>query len=148
MVDIWGDAIAIAALLVSAFVAWFAWGQLRAQRETLEATVAQIKLDEGKLERLGGVVDSLKGMVETQKEQVAALERQVEIATRALKLQEETLAFERAKAERDAQLKQNELQLRAAQLAWDQTGPLAKAKVWVDRGLDEAGKKLRRFLGR
>lgn len=148
MVDLWGDGVAVAALVVAGIVAWFTWGQLRAQRAQLDAAVEQIKVDEGKLARLSDLVVSLKGMLETQKAQVAALEKQVEIATRALKLQEETLAFESAKAATDAQLKQGELDLQRAQLAWDQTGPLAKAKVWVDRGLEDAGRKIRRFLGR
>lgn len=148
MVDIWGDALAVGALVVSFFVALFAWGQLKAQRETLAATVAQIELDEGKLGRLGGVVESLKGMVETQKAQVAALEKQLEVATRALRLQEETLAFEKARAERDAQLKQHEIALKSAELEWQKTGPFAKAKTWIDHGLEELERKVRRAIGR
>jgi hypothetical protein len=38
--------------------------------------------------------------------------------------------------------------VRQAQLAGDQTGLLARARIWLDRGMEETRKKLRSFFPR
>lgn len=154
MTDYTPDIIAIVALIVAGAVGWFNWrqtraqeGQLKAQKEQLEATVAQIQVEEKKLDQLTGLVGSLADMVETQKLALAVVQKQLEIANRALELQRATLNFQKQASERDALLKQAEIQTAQAQLAWDQTGPLAKVKMWADQGIQNLADKLRRIFG-
>lgn len=155
MVDYTPDFIGLAALLVAGAAGWFNWrqtraqeGQLRAQREQLDATITQLRTEEQKVEQLTGLVGSLADMVETQKLELAVVQKQLEIATKAFELQKATLDFQKQASERDALLKQAEIQTAQAQLSWDQTGPLAKAKMWADQGIQNVADKLRRIFSR
>ncbi len=155
MTDYIPDVIGIVALIVAGAVGWFNWrqtraqeGQLKAQKVQLDATVAQVQLEEKKLDQLTGLVGSLADMVETQKLELAVVQKQLEIANKALELQKATLDFQKQTSERDAMLKQTEIQTAQAQLAWDQTGPLAKVKTWADQGIQNVAEKLRRLFNK
>ena len=159
MVDLFGDALAGGALVVSVIIGWLTWGQLRVQRDgiteqqkALKATLDQIQVDEQKVETLGKLVSSLHGIVETQRTQVEALGQQVRIASEALKLQQQTLEFEKQRAAAEADSRQRQIALDAAKLQWDQTPPHVRAKLAVDAlaadVADSVRRGWRRLLGR
>lgn len=111
MVDVWGDAVAIAGLVVgigAGFGAWYNWRQLK-------LTEAQLLVEQEKVQALGKVVTAVAGVVEGQKLQLEALLAQNQIASNELQVRQQALA------------------LQSAKLEWDQKGPLEKAAFHIDR---------------